>query len=360
MARRRQTRAIIETKFGEIELEFLPDKAPGHVKNFLDLARKGFYDGTTFHRVIPGFMIQGGDPNTKDAKGSRERATAPAGRATRSRPSSTTRRTSAASCRWRAAQSPNSAGSQFFICVDGLRLPRPPVHRLRPGGAGDGGGGQDRGRRRATRATTRHERVEMKVRGASGPPRAAADWRDSRPRSSSASRVRSRRARRSRRLGARLRAAARHLEDNLLFDDAAGSLARRRAALLRLRRTPAGGVLTFKGPRAIAGGVKSRAGARGPRWAIADAAARRSAPALGFRAVFRYQKYRETYRWAGRGDRGGRDADRDVPGDRGRRPRPSTPPPPRWGYGPADYITDSYAGLFFAARRQGRHGVREP
>ena len=60
-------RAVIETKFGEIEIEFLPDKAPGHVKNFIDLARKGFYDGTTFHRVIPGFMIQGGCPNTKEA-----------------------------------------------------------------------------------------------------------------------------------------------------------------------------------------------------------------------------------------------------------------------------------------------------
>jgi peptidyl-prolyl cis-trans isomerase B (cyclophilin B) len=55
-------RATIETRLGSIEIEFLPDKAPGHVKNFLDLARKGFYDGTTFHRVIPGFMIQGGDP----------------------------------------------------------------------------------------------------------------------------------------------------------------------------------------------------------------------------------------------------------------------------------------------------------
>ena len=71
--RSRAARAIIETKFGEIEIEFLDDKAPGHVKNFLDLAKKGFYDGTTFHRVIPGFMIQGGDPNTKDTKGSRVR-----------------------------------------------------------------------------------------------------------------------------------------------------------------------------------------------------------------------------------------------------------------------------------------------
>ncbi len=111
-----KARAVIETKFGEIEIEFLADKAPGHVKNFLDLAKKGFYDGTTFHRVIPGFMIQGGDPNTKDASTPRG-STAPAARATRSRPSSTTRRTSAASSRWRARTTPNSAGSQFFICV---------------------------------------------------------------------------------------------------------------------------------------------------------------------------------------------------------------------------------------------------
>src|SRR5437763_8718747 len=58
-------RAIIETRLGEIEIELLPDKAPGHVKNFADLAKKGFYDGTTFHRVIPNFMIQGGDPLSK-------------------------------------------------------------------------------------------------------------------------------------------------------------------------------------------------------------------------------------------------------------------------------------------------------
>ena len=66
-------RAVIETKFGEIELEFLADKAPGHVENFLKLARDGKYDGTTFHRVIPGFMIQGGDPTTADASAPRDR-----------------------------------------------------------------------------------------------------------------------------------------------------------------------------------------------------------------------------------------------------------------------------------------------
>jgi cyclophilin family peptidyl-prolyl cis-trans isomerase len=57
--------AEIHTSAGEIDIRFFPDVAPNHVKNFLDLAQQGFYDGTKFHRVIPGFMIQGGDPNTK-------------------------------------------------------------------------------------------------------------------------------------------------------------------------------------------------------------------------------------------------------------------------------------------------------
>ena len=57
--------AVIETTMGNIELEFLESVAPGHVKNFKELTEKGFYDGTIFHRVIPGFMIQGGDPNSK-------------------------------------------------------------------------------------------------------------------------------------------------------------------------------------------------------------------------------------------------------------------------------------------------------
>src|SRR5215510_12024016 len=62
----KEPRAIIDTKFGSIEIRFLPDTAPKHVENFLTLARSGFYDKTIFHRVIPGFMIQGGDPNTKN------------------------------------------------------------------------------------------------------------------------------------------------------------------------------------------------------------------------------------------------------------------------------------------------------
>lgn len=57
--------AVIETGAGDITVEFLPDKAPRHVANFIKLSKEGFYDGTRFHRVIPGFMVQGGDPNTK-------------------------------------------------------------------------------------------------------------------------------------------------------------------------------------------------------------------------------------------------------------------------------------------------------
>jgi len=59
------TVAVLDTSMGKIVVMFFPDKAPNHVKNFIKLASKGFYDGTKFHRVIPGFMIQGGDPNTK-------------------------------------------------------------------------------------------------------------------------------------------------------------------------------------------------------------------------------------------------------------------------------------------------------
>jgi len=53
-------------QLGDIVLKFFPDVAPGHVANFVKLSKSGFYNGTTFHRVIPGFMIQGGDPNSKN------------------------------------------------------------------------------------------------------------------------------------------------------------------------------------------------------------------------------------------------------------------------------------------------------
>ena len=59
--------AVLEIRdLGDIRIELLPEVAPDTVANFVELARRGFYDGTQFHRVIPGFMIQGGDPNTKE------------------------------------------------------------------------------------------------------------------------------------------------------------------------------------------------------------------------------------------------------------------------------------------------------
>jgi peptidyl-prolyl cis-trans isomerase B (cyclophilin B) len=109
-------RAVIETKFGNIELEFLPDKAPGHVKNFLDLARQGFYDHSTFHRVIPGFMIQGGDPNTRDPKASRaQHGTGGPGYMIKAEFNDVPHKRGVLSMARSSA--PDSAGSQFFICV---------------------------------------------------------------------------------------------------------------------------------------------------------------------------------------------------------------------------------------------------
>ena len=58
--------AVISTKFGDMLVEFYPDVAPMHVESFTILANEGYFDGTTFHRVIPGFVIQGGDPNSKN------------------------------------------------------------------------------------------------------------------------------------------------------------------------------------------------------------------------------------------------------------------------------------------------------
>jgi peptidyl-prolyl cis-trans isomerase B (cyclophilin B) len=107
--------AVIETNLGTIKFKFLDDVAPGHVKNFIDLAKKGFYDGTRFHRVIPGFMIQGGDPNSKAG----DRATMGAGG-----PGYTIKGEFNSTPHVRGIVSmartndPNSAGSQFFICVD--------------------------------------------------------------------------------------------------------------------------------------------------------------------------------------------------------------------------------------------------
>ena len=109
------TKAIISTRHGDITLEFFPETAPNHVQNFLDLARAGFYDDTLFHRVIPGFMIQGGDPNSKQAD-RRMHGTGGSGKNVKAEFSKTPHVRGILS----AARSanPDSASSQFFIVVE--------------------------------------------------------------------------------------------------------------------------------------------------------------------------------------------------------------------------------------------------
>ena len=107
--------AIIKTKFGEMEVVFFPELAPKHVKSFLSLARKGFFNGTIFHRVIPGFMIQGGDPNTKDPSKIRNYGTGGPGYTIPAEFNKIPHERGILSAARTA--DPNSAGSQFFIMV---------------------------------------------------------------------------------------------------------------------------------------------------------------------------------------------------------------------------------------------------
>jgi peptidyl-prolyl cis-trans isomerase B (cyclophilin B) len=109
-----ETKAIIETKFGKIELKFFPEVAPNHVNNFIELAKKGFYDGTTFHRVIPGFMIQGGDPNSKNPDKATHGMGGPGYTVKAEFNDKAHKRGIVSMAR---SANPDSAGSQFFICV---------------------------------------------------------------------------------------------------------------------------------------------------------------------------------------------------------------------------------------------------
>jgi cyclophilin family peptidyl-prolyl cis-trans isomerase len=106
--------AEVHTTAGQINLRFFPDVAPNHVKNFIDLAEQGFYNNTKFHRVIPGFMIQGGDPNTISGN--------PATWGTGGSPKNVNAEFNSIPHKrgilsMARSQSPNSASSQFFIVV---------------------------------------------------------------------------------------------------------------------------------------------------------------------------------------------------------------------------------------------------
>lgn len=108
-------KAVIKTKFGDMEMVFFPEKAPNHVQNFLKLAKSGYYNGTIFHRVIPGFMIQGGDPNTKDPKRTDTYGMGGPAEKLKAEFNDTPHRRGIVSMA--RTNDPNSAGSQFFIVV---------------------------------------------------------------------------------------------------------------------------------------------------------------------------------------------------------------------------------------------------
>lgn len=112
--------AVIKTRHGEIVLRFFPEVAPKHVESFKKLAKSGFYDGTTFHRVIPGFMIQGGDPLTKDPDKRHLHGTGGPGYTIDAEFNEKPHKRGTLSMA--RAQDPDSAGSQFFICVADARF----------------------------------------------------------------------------------------------------------------------------------------------------------------------------------------------------------------------------------------------
>jgi peptidyl-prolyl cis-trans isomerase B (cyclophilin B) len=106
---------VIATDVGELVLRFFPDTAPGHVENFKALARARFYDGTTFHRVVPGFVVQGGDPNSKDENPAND-GMGDGPRRLKAEFSSLPHKRGALSMA--RSQHPDSASCQFFIVLE--------------------------------------------------------------------------------------------------------------------------------------------------------------------------------------------------------------------------------------------------
>jgi peptidyl-prolyl cis-trans isomerase B (cyclophilin B) len=112
--------AIIKTNLGDLTVAFWPDVAPKTVANFKKLATQGFYDGTCFHRIVKGFMIQGGDPLTRDVSAERRWGTGGPGYSVPAEFNSKPHVRGVLSMA--RSQDPNSAGSQFFICLADARF----------------------------------------------------------------------------------------------------------------------------------------------------------------------------------------------------------------------------------------------
>jgi cyclophilin family peptidyl-prolyl cis-trans isomerase len=113
--------AVIETTQGPIRMELFPDVAPNHVKNFQDLANHGFYDGVVFHRIVPGFVIQVGDPNTKNTSISRDTWGTGGPGYTINQEFNTLPHERGILSMARMSD-PNSAGSQFFIVLNNSKF----------------------------------------------------------------------------------------------------------------------------------------------------------------------------------------------------------------------------------------------
>ena len=113
--------AVIKTSEGDMVLQFWTDAAPDTVENFKKLARQGFYDGTTFHRIVKEFMIQGGDPNSKDP--AKENSYGQGGPGYNIKAEFNNHSHDRGVVSMARGPDPDSAGSQFFICLA-------PVHRL--------------------------------------------------------------------------------------------------------------------------------------------------------------------------------------------------------------------------------------
>jgi peptidyl-prolyl cis-trans isomerase B (cyclophilin B) len=107
--------AVIKTSEGEMVAEFWPEVAPNTVENFKKLARSGFYDGTAFHRIVKGFMIQGGDPLTKDLAKESRYGTGDPGYKIKAEFNDRSHERGVLSMA--RSSDPDSAGSQFFICL---------------------------------------------------------------------------------------------------------------------------------------------------------------------------------------------------------------------------------------------------
>jgi peptidyl-prolyl cis-trans isomerase B (cyclophilin B) len=108
--------AVLKTSKGEMTVEFWGDVAPKTVENFKKLAREGFYNGTAFHRIVKGFMIQGGDPLTKDVANEERFGTGDPGYKIKAEFNSKKHERGVISMA--RSMDPDSAGSQFFICLD--------------------------------------------------------------------------------------------------------------------------------------------------------------------------------------------------------------------------------------------------